>query len=520
MPISQLSLSRRWAVPCTWLVLALLAPALHGARKEEYAGESAKWRRYQSPHFELFSANNDVESRTLLHNLELLRAFFFDAVKMAERQPLEVTIYYFDDKKDFFKYVRAPLRQNKNLGGYYMTQPDRATIVVSSTWDDESARHMIFHEYIHHLMRVTGEHPPVWYGEGVAELYSSMVIKSDTLEFGRPLPRHVFELQQEGLLPLETLFSVDHSSPLYNTGKHTGQFYAESWALLHYWYYGDSKLDRAKVGAFIDYVSKETTGGDPAARRKRFQETIGMDYPAMQQLLEKYVRNGRYNWTKRSLPQIPNAKSYERRELTLEEIRERLTELDLRANQSSKARLAFLEAADRSSVKARTWEVLGMDAMAQGEANLARERWERALENGSTNPAIYHELGLIEGRRWFGRFDFYFRLPDDRAAHLRKLLKRSIECAPKQTDAYEMLAWVEATAAKPDIANVNVVQRRFGTLKNKGRTLVGLAMVRVHLNEPAEALAILNDAAAFQSEPAVAEVTKIIRAHLQPASGH
>ncbi len=53
------------------LWLWLLGPALllAAGTGEEFAGESAGWRRYQSPHFELFSANADGQSRELLHEI-------------------------------------------------------------------------------------------------------------------------------------------------------------------------------------------------------------------------------------------------------------------------------------------------------------------------------------------------------------------------------------------------------------------------------------------------------------------
>lgn len=512
------SLLRRWIV-CGGLLLIGLAHGLLQARNsEEFPGESAKWRRYQSPHFELFSANNDHESRELLHNLELLRALFLDTFKLQERQPLDVTIYYFKKESDFSHYVAGNLSGNKNIAGYYMSQPDRGTIVVSPMWDDEAARHVIFHEYIHHLIGVSGEAPPLWYNEGVAELYSSIEIGNDTLDLGKPLPWHVITLQHESLLPLETLFAVDFNSSIYKTGKHSGRFYAESWALLHYWFYGNSNLDRAKVSRFMDHIRNETERADPALRRKIFQETMGMDYPAMGELLERYVKSGSFRWGKITLPKISDARSYEWSILEPAAVRERLAELDLRVNQSGRARLALLRAVDLVPRNARLQEVLGADAWLQGEPDRARERWEKAIELGSNNPAVFHELGLMESRRWFEHFDYYFRMPSDLAQRLRRLLNRSISCAPEQSDAYEMLAWIEATVEKPDIANVNLVQKRFGTLTHKGPTLVALAMLRVHLNDWEAATEILKRAEATQPSAALAAVIRQIRSH-RPSVG-
>ena len=44
-----------------------------------------KWKHFRSPNFELYSRNEEKSSRELLHNLELLRAAFFDRSKLIER---------------------------------------------------------------------------------------------------------------------------------------------------------------------------------------------------------------------------------------------------------------------------------------------------------------------------------------------------------------------------------------------------------------------------------------------------
>jgi len=506
-------------VRCAILVwLLTTSVSVHAAAKEEYAGESRSWRQYASPHFELFSANNDGHSREVLNDLELLRALFFDTFKLRERRPLALTIYYFGDRKDFIKYVDARMRGNDDLAGYHLANPDRAVIVLSPAWDDESARHLIFHEYVHHLVRVSGEDPPLWYNEGVAELFSSLEIKSETLEFGRPLPWYVNTLRRERLLPLATLFSVDHSSPIYNTGTHTGQFYAESWALLHFWYYGRSKLNRDKIAQFTGFIRNENEKADAAERRKMFQETMGMDYPAMERLLENYIQNGSYSWGKVAKPAVPLAKTYESRAVDLAEIRERLAELDLRVNKSGRARLALLRAADQMTVKPRVLEALGADSWAQGDADQAFQFWRRSIEAGTQNPAVFYEVAKQESERWFNHFDFYYQMPDDHAQRLRALLKRSIVLTPDQSDSYEMLAWLEATVAKPDIANVNLVQRKIGTLQHRGPTLAALALVRLHLKDTATAIEILNQVDAMEPGVALAKLVGTIRAHIPTAA--
>ena len=520
-PNQDSSVSKRFLPPLIisrWLVLATLccflsADICRAADKEEFPGESTKWFRYRSPHFELLSAAREAESRELLHHLELLRALFFDTFKLKERQPLPITIYFFANAKDFKAY--APASQHQELGGYYLDQPDRAVIAISPAWDHEWARHVIFHEYIHHLNRTVGATPPLWYNEGLAELFSTIEFQRDRVVLGKHLPWYVTTLRNNGLLPLETLFAIESDSPVYNNGKHSGQFYAESWLLLHYLRYGNNQLDQIKVEQLMDYFLNEAPEADPVIRRQVFKETIGLDYSDMRQRLKDYLQEGTFHSHKEKLPQIPGPKTYERRAVSLPAISLSLAELSLRINHSANARLRLLEEAGKDPVNTRCWEALGSDAWSGGDTGVAQERWQRALAAGSTNPAIYHELGRMEAQRWFENFDYNFRLPEQRAEQLRLLLKRSIECAPEQSDGYELLAWVEASVLNPDIANVELVQQRFKTLKGKARTLVALALVRVHLNDRAGAVTQLDQLDQMNPDYWAASAAETIRAKLE-----
>ncbi len=471
--------------------------------------------RYESPNFELYSANRDGESRELLHNLELLRALFLDTFKLKERQPLPVTAYFFHREKDFHAYVSEGQRRTENLVGYYIGGPDRAIVTLSPTWDDESARYVIFDEYIHHLVHTCGAAPPIWYDVGVAELFSSINVTADKMELGKPLAGHVVCLRANHLLPLETLFDVDRVSSVYNNGMLTELFRAESWALMHYLYYGRTDLARDKVDVFMNYILTEGPHPDPARRRRLFQETIGMDYPQMQEELERYVLRGRYVWHSIVAPSVPPEKTYSVRKMPLGEIRERLAELDLRVNQSPLARLELLNDIGGAPADPRPLEVLGTDAWMQRDQGMMKQRWLGALEAGSQNAAIYWELARLEGAGLYEYFDVYFQLPEDRAQLLRRLLKRTMTSAPELAEAYELSAWVEATAARPDIAAINLVQGRFSTLPHKARTLLALALVRYRLDDSAGALALLREMGKLNPDRLVARRAELLRAQLE-----
>lgn len=485
-----------------------------GASPEPFAGVDDKWLYLRSPNFELYSRNSERESREVLRNLELLRAVFLERFKFVERARLDVTVYYHRNLEDFRAHAPATFSQG-DFRGFYLPGPDRAVISLAPTDNPESAQQLVLHEYVHHLFRAAEQEPPAWFNEGMAELLSTVRTERGQLEIGRPLMGRLGVIHETKLIPLETLFAVDYRSPIYRSNNHTGMFYAESWALLHFWYFGDSGLAPEAVARF----TRVAGNGRAAATvdlRAYFRECFGMDYPEMQRRLDAYVSSGQYRYSKQPVPKIDEAAAYSRRNVPRDELRLRLAELDLRTQQSPAARFALLDAQAKSGTgDPRLFEVLGAAEIVARDEARACEFWEQALTAGSTNGAIVRELGLIESRGWFQRFDFYFRLPTETAARLRSRLERSIAHEPQQTAAYEMLAWVEAYSAEPSIPNLNLIQRQFSTLRHQQRTLVALAFVRFRSGLKDEATALLGQLDRLESDDWSNQAAEAVRAQIE-----
>ncbi len=504
---------RRASLWC--LGLCALAAALRGAAPPEpLAAVDDAWRHIKSPNFELYTHAREYESRTLLHDLELLRALFLGRFKLKERAKLDVSVFLFKRRADFQAYAPPGLAQ-REVGGFYQASADRAIINLAPIEDWDGAQRLVFHEYVHHLFRITEQEPPVWFNEGMAELFSAIREEGGQLEIGQPHIGRIAVLQSEKLLPLETLFAVDHDSPIYRGKDHAGLFYAQSWALLHYWNFGDSGLNKDGIAKFTFVAGNPKLLPPGFDQRAFFRQCFGMDYPDMIKRLERYVSGGRYRFGKLPIPEVAKAASYAARPVLREELRLRLAELALRTTRSSMAKFLLVDAAAKPGVEPRVLEALGADAIVEHDEAQARERWEQAFAAGSTNVAALRELGVIESRGWFRDFDFDFKLPADTAQRLRERLTRAIQIEPDQTAAYEMLAWVEAYAPEPQLGNVKVVQEAFPRLQQGQRTLLALVLVRARLGLKDQALAMLEEFEKLQFEEWSAKGAEVVRARLE-----
>jgi tetratricopeptide (TPR) repeat protein len=501
---------------CLFLAgLALtLATGRAAAAPEAFPGLNRKWTCYQSPNFELYSCRSDSTSRDLLERMELLRALFIDTFKIPVRMPQPVTIFAFATQKEFNAYL-APERRSKDVdwAGFCYAQADRTTITLAPAAEDEDFGKIVFHEYIHCLFHMTEKNPPPWFNEGVAELFSTLTEDHGWLIMGQPIPGRIQELRASRLIPLEQLFAVTHDSPVFQS-SHTGLFYAESWAFLHFLQFGVNNLPPEKVSLFLRVGEAGNSQAKPAQFRAATRELLGMDYPELEKALEKYVNWGQFNGRKVRRPAVADKRTYAARPAAADEMTARLAEVSLRFTRSGYANLAVRNQLERRP-KARLHEVLGTVALQEGEADLAREQWRQAFELGTTNVAIFRELSRLESNVVFSQFSLDYRLPGERAELLRALLAKSLDQAPEQSNGYEMLAWVEATAQKPDIASVLRVQKRFATLNDKPRTLLALALVRMRLGKNEEALSLLADMAKLDPDDGVLFCVEMTRARIE-----
>jgi len=501
---------RRWPPGLLFLLAGVTGAA---APEEKFPGLGEKWHYYQSPNFEMYSGCDDADSREVLQHLELLRAVFLDSFKLTVRLAQPVTVFYFYKDRDFHSYWPPEYKDNANYVGFCFNEMDRSVISLAPSEGDFSRR-TVYHEYIHYLFRITEQDPPAWYNEGMAELFSTIQERSGNVMLGLPIEASVGELRREELMPLEQLFGITHDSAVFKETEHTGLFYAESWAFLHYCHYGLSGLPRDRLSLFLRLAGQAKAQEHPERLRQACREILGLDYPQIMDRLHRYVMSGQFYTAKIPRPKTDAIQTYSVRPVSPDEMTVKLAELSCRITRSGMAKLRLLQALEQTPADSRLYETLGNDAWFEGDLDLARERWSKAVELGSTNPAVYRELVRLEADRWFNQFDPYFRLPEPQVVELRSLLQRSVACAPAQSSAYEIMAWVEATAAKPSVANINLVQHHLSTLNDKPRVLLALAWVRARLKDRTTALEVLDEVDKLQPDGWVAQVSRIIRASL------
>lgn len=504
----------RWLKACVACFAGLALLGILDCRAgtdDSFPAEKRKWRCVKSPNFELYaSGGSERDVRALAYRLEVLRALFIEKLHLRERRPLAVTVYAFDDDDDFLAYGI-----HQNYAGLYVERLDRGVILLRSVSQQATTLPIVAHEYIHCLFRIGDEDLIPWYNEGMAELFSTVEIENGSVVFGRPPPGRLSAIKQDELLPLDMLFTIDRRSPHLGAHNRAAPFYAESWALLHYFYCGENSLPRDKVEEFLRLAREPASVADPAKVRESCRRLLGVDYPELMQQMMSYLKIGKYRKVIFPLPAVDDPKTYAARIVPREEAHLRLAKLAFHISRDPVSKQVLKQAVDHAPLDPWIAEALAVDSMGEHDEGVTRAYWEKAIEAGTTNPAAFRELCLMENRKWFGRFNFDLRLEAEVTARIRKLLTRSITLFPQQYTAYEILAWVEAFAPTPDAGNVKLVADNFVLVKDRPRTLLALAVVAARSGDKSSAADCLDKIATANPPAAVVSQAKIIRDRLQ-----
>jgi Flp pilus assembly protein TadD len=261
------------AVVLAWTLISA-APALAQPKKED-------WIELRTAHFTLFSDAGEKAVRRIGADLERLRDALAQLTPgLTLNSPTPTYIFVFKDELAFKPYRQTYQGKPLESGGFFLSRQlgnyvafyggQRVHEKYGSLHGDERA--IIYHEYLHNVLRNNYASLPLWLNEGLAEYYSTFDVGKNEARIGVPVAEHVAWLRKNPLIPVASLFAVDEHSPDYNE-THRGAFYASSWALVHYLISGSPErrlqateaLRLAQAGTPPDQIFRQAFGTDPAA---------------------------------------------------------------------------------------------------------------------------------------------------------------------------------------------------------------------------------------------------------------
>ena len=256
----------------------LLTPALASARDKV-----ENWIEVRSPHFVVATNSNEKQARRVADQFERMRAVFHVLLPKSQLDPAAPIIVLAVNGEKEFRSLEPEVYLAKGqlkLGGLFLRAEEKNYILMRLDAEGEHPYSVVYHEYTHLLMSKSAEWLPLWLNEGLAEFYQNTDIHEKDVLLGQPSIDNIMWLRQNRLLPLPTLFAVDHNSPYYHEEKKGSIFYAESWALVHYLKVTDFKQRTNSLAGLCGAAGQENRShhccNDCVRRPKQAATAIGL----------------------------------------------------------------------------------------------------------------------------------------------------------------------------------------------------------------------------------------------------
>jgi tetratricopeptide (TPR) repeat protein len=421
----------------TLVCLLLVAPLANAAVGKD------QWTSVRSKNFFLIGNASEKDIRKVANKMEQFREVFtrlFPNAKFTSPVPTTVIVFKSDSSFKPFK----PLANGKasEVAGYFQPGPDVNYITLTTEMRSTTSYpyRTIFHEYVHLLVNNTmgKTSVPPWFNEGLAEYYSTFEIEEDQKVYlGKPIGHHLQLLRDKGLIPLKTLFSVQY--PLHgNKREDKAQFYAQSWALMHYLIISNDGQRQPQMGQFLNLLA----AGRPV--EDAFREAFKTDYATMEKELKEYVRRETFGAAKATFERKLQFEAEMQAALISEaQASAYLGDLLLHTHRFAEAESHIQQALALEGELAMAHASLGMLRMRQDRFAEAKRHLQRAINATGTQSYLAHYYyAFVLSREGMATSGQVLEYDAEKAKEMRAQLRKAIELKPDFTPSYNLYAFI------------------------------------------------------------------------------
>lgn len=427
-----------------------------------------KWVEVRGPHFEVVSQTSERVALRLAGDLEAFHGFLCDLLGVqGASAPLPTKVLVFSDPGAFERAVSGKARSAdwRVIGQFIAGEHGNLMLMVLGATDDASD--VLFHEYVHNVVRNTTPVMPDWLNEGLAEFFSTFEVRGDEVIVGRTIRRHLQWLVDNRLIPTQRLMGLTRGSER----DRVGTFYAQSWALVHYLLVSGVET-RAQLASFLE---RSRSG---VSAEEAFRQAFGADPQALDVAVNGYVKGRRFGFYR--LPRTFDTSSLAARRIDDATVAVHLAELQMsrRPPELEAARAQLDEALELRPDFARAHAARGRLLEVEGDGSGALEAYRRAVALVPDVPEPWYHLARLElGSIPRGvRFSLGPEL-QARVEEIRRLLREALARKPDYGPAFALLG--RSYLVEPSAATVGVAAstRAYSLMRYRFDVLQELAML-------------------------------------------
>ncbi len=442
-------------------LLIVLTLGLFGCETVELTEH--RWRELQTDHFTIVSNAGDNATAKLAEELERFRALAIHVTGIEPfRDHIPTKVFLFGDFSSYYEFNGGAA-----IMGYMWPTLRANYIVVGPGLYFMDQRRIVFHEYVHYLLRNQRDRVPAWYDEGLAQMLSQVEDKGDHYligslsrermrqvvrlgsVLGREAPeddwdvasrRPVYGLARRWRIPIDELMARD--DVLAMPYQERLAFYAQSWAIVHMLMVGHQAGLPDRSGELANYLQLLTDG---ASRRQAFETAFSFEDDTIKRDMRRYLYRRRLPGFEVARNAIHYDHRYQARALGSNEAARELGSLMLLYGplRSGSAHALFQHALMVDPEDAAAAAGLGVALSHEDESFEAAMRFAaRAVELEPDDPVVFLDAANVLLRSC--GFSKDYRAPACRARLIRAkaYYERAIELRPQLPEGHAGLGVV------------------------------------------------------------------------------
>lgn len=404
------------------LLLATLGSAVLAPARDK----PENWVQVHSQHFIVASNSNEKQARRVADQFERMRSVFHKLFPELQIDPATpIIVLAIKDEKNFRELEPAAYlaKGQVKLAGLFLTTLDKNYVLMRLDAEGDHPYSVVYHEYTH-LLLSKADWMPLWMNEGLAEYYQNTDIREKDVSVGEPSTENVLLLRQNRMLPLATLFTVDHTSPYYHEENKGSIFYAESWALTHYIRVKDSRENTHRLTDYATLLMQNVDAVTAATR------AFG-DLKQLQTALEDYVRQNAFHYMKMAAATDVDESSFQAQALT--NLQSDAIRADFLAynERTADAQTLLDQILQENPNNVSAHETMGYLAFRQGHMDAARNWYAQAVKLDSQSFLAHY---------YFAAMSMNGTLAPADEAQVENSLRASIKLNPSFGPSYNALA--------------------------------------------------------------------------------
>ena len=247
------------------------------------AVKTKNWIALTSENFTVLTDLNEETARQKILDLELFRAVVLKITNARPRQDIIPTrVFLFKRRKDFNQ--TAP---GGSVLGFFRPSLRMNQMVFPAELPRSFGRNTImYHEYVHYLLRDGETMYPKWYDEGLADMLGSIYVEDDRVIIGGVFKARIKRLSAGDVyVPLSRTVNRDD---LWGKNRYLTSFmYSMSWAAINYMYTGymnDMPNHGQSIPAYLALLNE----GKP--RQKAFVDAFGITPRQMEKEMFRFLK--------------------------------------------------------------------------------------------------------------------------------------------------------------------------------------------------------------------------------------